>query len=120
MFKKAFLTTSFFVAAYINASYAANTDTYWEPGIPPISCIVGTADGYWKWNHASESCNKVIDKGYAKGVQYSGEHVTADGQRARFDVFVGPHSSVKLNNYRDAEVNTRGGRLENTTAHWVR
>lgn len=66
----------------------------WQPSVSPINCIVGTSKG-WLYSNTQE-CMKVIEKGYAKGVQYQGSFVYNDGYVQYFDVYVAPGQAVDV------------------------
>ena len=77
-------------------SFASHAGGSWSPAIGPDLCIKkqydwNTFTGFM-WDNSTE-CNDVIEKGYAKGVHYSGTFVTIDDENIPLDGYITPYQS---------------------------
>lgn len=111
--KKNLFCATLFLTAF--SAFAGGGNAHWEPKVKPINCVVGLSDSSWGWSQ-SPSCREVIDKGYAKGVQYRGTFWYNDGSSAKFDVVVTPSQTATFKH--PAGKTLKKGGITSWSAEW--
>lgn len=99
------------------SAFAGGGGAHWEPKVKPINCINGLSNSSWGWSQ-SPGCREVIDKGYAKGVLYSGTYWYTDGSSARFSVTVAPGTTATFKHPSGKTPNKMG--ITQWSADWIK
>lgn len=101
--KKFILLTALIISPF---TYAGGTSM---PSVEPAMCIKKT----YSWNtfigfswDGSDECNEVVDKGYAKGVHYSGVFVSSNEEEIPLDGYITPYQSYEPSSIKGKELKT--------------
>ena len=74
-----------------SVSHAGGNQPSWQPSVEPINCVASNNTAFF-W-YSTDACNEVIDKGYARGVHYSGKFNYDDGSFQTFSGYITPYQS---------------------------
>lgn len=84
--KRSMLAIVLTFGALTSVCYAGGGGASWQPSVAPINCVLGNSNEFY-WNN-DKACNEVIEKGYAKGVKYTGTFKYEDGSTMNFDAVI--------------------------------
>ncbi|HGH3389749.1 TPA: hypothetical protein ACJIKV_004447 [Citrobacter freundii] len=88
---KKILITSLSLSVLSSVSYAGGETPSYYPSVDPIYCVISSSssNSSYIW-HNTDACNKAVESGFAKGVNYKGLFKYEDGSELTFSGFISP------------------------------